>query len=63
MFHQSNLGDPRAWIAFTIIALFAYAYVSEAGDTLEGALIAAFNIAIGYYLGSSRARDGAAGPR
>jgi len=60
MRQTTNLADPRAWIAFAIIALFAYAYVSDAGDTLEGALIAAFNIAIGYYLGSSRARDGAA---
>lgn len=49
-----KLNDPRAWIAFIIIGLFAYAYARQASETLEGALIAAFNIAIGYYLGSSR---------
>jgi hypothetical protein len=45
--------DPRFVIAYTIIALFAGAYVFNPSDTMNGALIAAFAGAWGWYLGSS----------
>jgi hypothetical protein len=46
--------DPRFLIALLVIAIFGWAYGSNTGDqTMIGALIGAFNLAIGYYLGSS----------
>jgi hypothetical protein len=46
--------DPKLLIALTIIGLFAYAYVQRPNDeVLQGALIAAFSGAWGYFLGSS----------
>jgi hypothetical protein len=50
--------DPRLFIAVLVVALFAWAYGSNTGDqTMIGALIGAFNLAIGYYLGSSRSAE------
>ena len=48
-----KFGDPRFVIAYTIILLFAGAYVFKPTDTMNGALIAAFAGAWGWYLGSS----------
>jgi hypothetical protein len=45
--------DPRFLIAYTIILGFAVAYIYNPSDTMNGALIAAFAGAWGYYLGSS----------
>lgn len=45
--------DPRFVIAYTIIIGFAVAYIWNPSDTMNGALIAAFAGAWGYYLGSS----------
>lgn len=45
--------DPRFLIAYTIILGFAVAYIHNPSDTMNGALIAAFAGAWGYYLGSS----------
>ncbi len=45
--------DPRFVIAFTIILLFAGAYIFHPSETMNGALIAAFAGAWGFYLGSS----------
>jgi len=45
--------DPRFIIAYTIIILFAGAYIAKPTDTMTGAIIAAFAGAWGYYLGSS----------
>lgn len=46
--------DPKFAMAVIIVALFAWAYGENVGDqTMIGALIGAFNMAIGYYLGSS----------
>ena len=51
---MTSYRDPKLLIALTIIGLFAYAYVQRPEDqVLLGALIGGFNIAIGYYLGSS----------
>lgn len=47
--------DARFVVALIVIALFAYAFWRNPNDaTMLGALISAFNIAIGYWLGSSR---------
>lgn len=48
-----RFGDPRFVIAYTIILLFAGAYVFHPSETMNGALIAAFAGAWGYFLGSS----------
>jgi len=45
--------DPKFVIAYTIILGFAAAYICNPSDTMNGALIAAFAGAWGYYLGSS----------
>ena len=45
--------DPRFVIAFTIILLFAGAYIFHPSETMNGTLIAAFAGAWGFYLGSS----------
>lgn len=45
--------DPRFVVAFTIILLFAGAYIFHPSETMNGALIAAFAGAWGFYLGSS----------
>ncbi len=49
--------DPKFVIAYTIIAGFAAAYVSNPSETMNGALIAAFAGAWGYYLGSSNSSN------
>lgn len=48
--------DPRLWMAFFLICLFAAAYFKEAqpDEIMKGAMIAAFASAYGYWLGSSR---------
>lgn len=45
--------DPRFVIAYTIIVLFTGAYIYKPDETMNGALIAAFAGAWGFYLGSS----------
>lgn len=46
--------DPKLFVAFAIIGLFAWAFAENPTDeTFVGALIAAFAGAWGYYLGSS----------
>jgi hypothetical protein len=45
--------DPKFVIAYTIILGFALAYIHEPSETMNGALIAAFAGAWGFYLGSS----------
>jgi len=47
--------DPRLWLTFTLIALFAGAYFRETqpDQMMKGAMIAAFAAAYGYWLGSS----------
>lgn len=50
---MSALKDPRFLIASTIIGGFFVAYIFNPSDTMNGALIAAFAGAWGYYLGSS----------
>lgn len=53
--------DPRLFIAFTIIGLFAWAFAEtddrDAKNLMIGALIAAFAGAWGYYLGSSNSAN------
>lgn len=50
---MSTFRDPKFVIAYTIILGFAAAYIYRPDDTMNGALIAAFAGAWGYYLGSS----------
>lgn len=52
---MTELYNPRFVIAYTIILGFAAAYIFHPSDTMNGALIAAFAGAWGYYLGSSSA--------
>jgi hypothetical protein len=48
-----KFNDARFVIAYTIILLFAGAYVFHPSETMNGALIAGFAGAWGYFLGSS----------
>jgi hypothetical protein len=48
-----SFSDPKFIIAYTIIVGFGAAYIFHPSDTMNGALIAAFAGAWGYYLGSS----------
>ena len=48
-----TFSDPRFMIAYTIILAFFVAYAFHPSDTMNGALIAAFAGAWGFYLGSS----------
>ncbi len=50
---KGDLLNPRFIVAYTIIMGFAVAYIHRPSDTMNGALIAAFAGAWGYYLGSS----------
>lgn len=46
---------PRAVITAAVLALFAFAYLSNPSDEMmKGALIAAFTSAVAYWLGSSK---------
>ena len=46
---------PRAIISGAVFGLFAFAYFENAEDEMmKGALIAAFSLAISYWLGSSK---------
>ena len=49
--------DPKFVIAYTIILGFASAYIYNPSETMNGALIAAFAGAWGYYLGSSNSSN------
>lgn len=54
---MSGFGDPRFVVAYTIILGFAAAYIWNPSETMNGALIAAFAGAWGYYLGSSNSSN------
>ena len=50
--------DPRFLIAVILVVFFGWAYGENPKDaTLIGAMISGFNLAAGYYLGSSRTAD------
>lgn len=49
---------PHFLVALLIIGLFAWAYGENTNDdTMKGALIGAFNLAIGFYLGNVIGRE------
>lgn len=49
---------PHFIIALLIVGLFAWAYGENTNDdTMKGALIGAFNLAIGFYLGNVIGRE------
>ncbi len=50
---MNSLSDPRFVISYSIILLFAGAYIYNPDATMNGALIAAFAGAWGYWIGSS----------
>lgn len=54
---MNTFRDPKFVIAYTIILGFASAYVYNPSETMNGALIAAFAGAWGYYLGSSNSSN------
>lgn len=46
---------PRAVITAVVLLLFGYAYAQNPSDEMmKGALIAAFSLAVSYWLGSSK---------
>ena len=49
--------DPKFVIAYSIVLGFAAAYVYNPSETMNGALIAAFAGAWGFYLGSSNSSN------
>lgn len=54
---MSDYKDPKFLIAYTIILGFAAAYINQPDQVMQGALIAAFAGAWGYYLGSSNSSN------
>jgi len=54
---MSELINPKFIIAYSIVLGFAAAYVNNPDDTMNGALIAAFAGAWGFYLGSSNSSN------
>lgn len=45
---------PKFLIALIAVAVFAWAYGANVGDeTMKGAIIGGFNLALGFYLGST----------
>jgi hypothetical protein len=54
---KDELLNPRFIVAYTIILCFAAAYIANPSDTMNGALIAGFAGAWGFYLGSSNASN------
>lgn len=50
---MNSLIDPKFIIAYTVIVGFFAAYIFNPTETMNGALIAAFAGAWGYFLGSS----------
>lgn len=54
---MNGFADPKFVIAYTIIVGFAVAYIHNPSDTMNGALIAAFAGAWGFYLGSSNSSN------
>lgn len=54
---MTTFSDPRFIIAYSIIAGFFVAYVFNPSETMNGALIAAFAGAWGYFLGSSNSSN------
>jgi hypothetical protein len=54
---MTTITDPRFVIAYTIILGFMAAYIYNPSETMNGALIAAFAGAWGYFLGSSNSSN------
>jgi len=47
--------DPKLYVSWALIALFAFAYVRDPSDeTMKGAVILAFATAYGYWLGTNK---------
>lgn len=52
---MSEFINPRFVVSLIIMAIFAWSFGENVGDdTMKGAIIGALNIAVGYWLGSSR---------
>ena len=50
-----RFADPRFAVSLIIMGIFAWAFAENVGDdTMKGAIIGALNIAVGFWLGSSR---------
>lgn len=50
-----RFADPRFVISLLVLCIFGWAYGENVSDeTMKGAVISALNIAIGFWLGSSR---------
>jgi hypothetical protein len=54
---RAGFYDPRFVVAAAILAGFAAAYIHNPSETMNGAMIAAFAGAWGYYLGSSNSSN------
>lgn len=59
---MDRFADPRFVVSLIVMAIFAWAFAENVDDdTMKGAIIGALNIAVGFWLGSSRgAADNAA---
>jgi hypothetical protein len=50
-----RLADPRFLVSLIVMGIFGWAFASNVSDdTMKGAIIGALNIAVGFWLGSSR---------
>lgn len=59
---KADFLTPKFVVALVAVMIFAWAYGANVGDeTMKGAIIGGFNLALGFYLGStsgaSRATD------
>lgn len=51
--HEEFL-TPKFFVALAALAVFGWAYGENVGDeTMKGAIIGGFNLALGFYLGSN----------
>jgi hypothetical protein len=52
---MSEFLNPRFVVSLIVMGIFAWSFGENVGDdTMKGAIIGALNIAVGYWLGSSR---------
>lgn len=51
---RSEFANPKFVIAMLAVLVFGWAYGENVGDeTMKGAIIGGFNLALGFYLGST----------
>lgn len=54
MIEWREFANPKFFVALIAVLIFAWAYGENVGDeTMKGAIIGGFNLALGFYLGST----------